>query len=175
VPTMVVFRCTQKLRHRMGSSAATEDPSAKSSTRLGDWYANAISVHRQHVVLAVSGVTLLPVLVPAAPYKTMMARFVEATGEILRAVGIPEAKVAEELGAMRAVVVAPTNDRRVLGSLNDFAFMAEGYTEHFDGLSLRDVALKLAEAPCSPLGMNNPRDATRVLFSVPMLRLVKDR
>ncbi len=171
---MVVFRCTQKLRQRMGQTGLSQQPPPKSSTRLGDWYANAISVHRQHVVLAVSGVTLMPVLVPAAPYKTMTTRFVEAAGEILRALGVPDATVAEELSAMRDMVVAPTNDRRILGSMNDFAFMAEGYAEHFDGLSLRDVALKLAEAPCSPLGMNNPRDATRALFSVPTLRLVKN-
>ena len=86
-------------------------------------------VRRQHVVLAVSAVTLLPVLVPAAPYKTMTARFVEATGKVLRALGIPEAKVAEEVGAMRELVVAPTNDRRVLGSTNDFAWMTQGYIE----------------------------------------------
>jgi hypothetical protein len=168
---MVVFRCTQKLRRRMGSSAGAENPSPKSSTRLGDWYANAVSVHRQHVVLAVSGVTLLPVLVPAAPYKTMTARFAEATCEVLRALGVVEAKIAEEVGAMRELVVAPTNDRRVLGSLNDFAWMMQGYIEHEP--SLLHVALKLSEAPCSPLGMNNPRDATRTLFGMPNLRLVR--
>ena len=62
VATMVVLRRTQKLRRRMGE-AGTEPPSPKSSTRLGHWYANEISVHRQHLVLAVSGVTLLHVLV----------------------------------------------------------------------------------------------------------------
>ena len=168
---MVVLRCTQKLRQRMGQTGTSEQSPPKSSTRLGDWCANAISVHRQHVVLAVSGVTLLPVLVPAAPYKTMTARFVEATGKVLRALGIPEAKVAEEVGAMRELVVAPTNDRRVLGSMNDFAWMTQGYIEHEP--SLLHVALKLAEAPCSPLGMNNPREATRSLFGMPTLRVVK--
>src|ERR1017187_3400056 len=91
--TMVVFRCTQKLRRRMGHAARTETPAAKSSGRLGDWYANAVSVHRRHVVLAVSGVTLVPVLVEAAPYKTMTSRFVAATGEGLRALGVPDANV----------------------------------------------------------------------------------
>jgi hypothetical protein len=114
---------------------------------------------------------LLPVLVPAAPYKTMTARFVEATGGVLRALGIPEAKVAEEVGAMRELVVASTDDRRVLGSMNDFSWMMQGYIE--DESSLLHVALKLAEAPCSPLGMNNPREATLAAFSMPILRLVR--
>jgi hypothetical protein len=170
---MVVLRCTQKLRRRMGRSAPTETPPAQSSGRLGDWYANAVSVHRRHVMLAMSGVTLLPVLVEAAPYKTMTSRFVAAIGEVLRALGVPDPHVAVELNAMRELVMAPTNDRRVLGSMNDFAWMMQGYIE--DEPSLLRVALKLADAPCSPIGMKNPREATLALFSTPSLRLVNDR
>ena len=155
----------------MGHSAPTETPSAKSSGRLGDWYANAIPVHRRHVVLAVSGVTLVPVLVEAAPYKTMTSTFVAATGEVLRALRVRDTHVAVELDAMRELVMAPTNDRRVLGSMNDFARMVQGYIG--DEPSLLRVALKLAESPCSPLGMKNPREATLALFSTPTLRLVK--
>lgn len=168
---MVVFRCTQKLRQRMGQTGTSEQSPPKSSTRLGDWCANAVSVRRQHVVLAVSGITLLPVLVEAAPYKTMTSRFVVAMSEILRAIGVRDPDICAEVEAMRELVVAPTNDRRVLGSMNDFAWMMQGYIEHEP--SLLHVALKLAEAPCGPLGMNNPREATRSLFGMPTLRLVK--
>lgn len=169
---MVVFRCTQKLRRRMGPSAATESPTAKSSGRLGDWYANAVTVRRQHLVLAVSGVTLLPVLVQAAPYKTMTFRFAEGAGQVLRTLKIDEGKVVAEVNAMRDLVVASTNDRRVLGSMNDFTKMLDAY---LDDRSLTEVALHLAEAPCGPLGMKSPREATLALFSTPALRLVKGR
>ena len=81
-------------------------------------------------------------------------------------------KAAAEEEAMRDAVMATTNDRRVLGSMNDFAFMTEAYVED---LSLADAALKLAECPCSPLGMKNPREATLALFKIPTLRLVTDR
>lgn len=168
---MVVFRCTQKLRRRMGPSAAREEPATKSSGRLGDWYANAVSANRRHLVLAVSGAPLLPVLLEAAPYKTMTFRFVAAMSEVLRALGVRDAQVANEVDAMRDIVVAPTDSRRVLGSMNDFAWMMQGYME--DEPSLLHVALKLAEAPCSPLGMKNPREATMALFSTPHLRLLK--
>ena len=122
-------------------------------------------------MLGVSGITLLPVLMPAAPYKTMLPRFAQATGDILRALGIREAQVVAEAEVMRDLVVAPTNNRRVLGSMNDFAWMMEAYLE--DTPTLLAVALKLAESPCSPLGMKNPREATLTLFSAPTLRLVK--
>ncbi|MGH7269854.1 MAG: DUF6933 domain-containing protein [Polyangiaceae bacterium] len=168
---MVVLRCTRKLRRHLSDGGTAPEPS-RSTGVLGDWFANVLIVRRQHIVLAVSGVTLLPVLVPAAPYKTMVPRLAEAVGQILRALRIPADMVGAEQEAMRDAVMATTNDRRVRGSMNDLAFMADGYLQD---LSLHDAALKLAEAPCSPLGMNNPREATRARFSVPTLRLVKGR
>lgn len=168
---MVVLRCTRKLLPRVDGRLPNSGELPKSTTRLGDWYANIVGgVGRQHIVLGVSGVTLLPVLVPAAPYGTMLSRFAESTGQVLRALKIDEAKVVAEVNAMRDIVVATTKDRRVLGSMNDFVFMMGGYVEDH---SLLGVALKLAESPCKPLGMKNPRQATLALFSTPTLRLVK--
>jgi len=167
---MVVLRCTRKLLQRVEHTAGSESDSAKSSARLGDWYANVVSVRRQHVVLAVSGVTLLPVLVAAAPYKTMIPRFVEAVGQVLRALKIDGETIAAEEDGTRDVIVAKTNDRRVLGSMNDFANMLDVY---LDERTMNDVALHLAEAPCGPLGMKSPREATLAVFSTPTLRLVR--
>ncbi len=169
--SMVVFRCTRKLLLRVEHTAGHESEAAKSTTRLGDWYANVVTVRRQHVVLAVSGVTLLPVLVAAAPYKTMIPRFVEAMGQVLRALKIDETKISAEEEGMRDVIVAKTNDRRVLGSMTDFANMLDAY---LDERTLTEVALHLAAAPCSPIGMKSPREATVALFSTPSLRLVQD-
>jgi hypothetical protein len=53
--------------------------------------------------------------------------------------------------------------RCTLGSMNDFAWMAEGYLD--GSTSLLDVSLRLAETPCRPLEMNSPRRATVALFS----------
>lgn len=169
--SMVVLRCTRKLLRRVGSGSPDRGDPPKSTTRLGDWFANVVVVHRQHFVLAVSGVTLLPVLVPAAPYKTMIPRIAEAAGQVLRALKIDEAKVVAEVSAMSDMVVATTNDRRVLGSMNDFVNMLDGY---LDDRPLTEVALHLAEAPCSPIGMKSPGEATLALFSTTTLRLVKD-
>ena len=96
---MVVIRCTRKLLRHLEYEDAGDVPT--STTRLGDWFANLVIVRGQHLVLAVSGATLLPVLVPAAPYKTMIARFAEGAGLVLRALKIEEAKVVAEESAMR--------------------------------------------------------------------------
>jgi hypothetical protein len=166
-----VLRCTKKLYQRIEPWAAPErEPPTSSSTRLGDWTANIVIMHRQHLVLAVSNVTLLPVLLPLAPFKTVIPRLTEAVGSVLRVLGIEQRKIAFELAAMGQCIVTGTNDRRVLGSMNDFVRMLEAY---FDGRPLVEVAPQLAEAPCGPLGMQSPRRTTVALFTAPALRLVK--
>ena len=162
---MVVLRCTRKLlRHLPGADNPAREP-PRSTGVLGDWYANLFIARRQHLVLAVSGRTLLPVLLPAPPYKTLCPRLAEDVAGVLRQLGVGQSGIAAEAGAMQDWVLAPTNDRRVLGSMNDFANMLESY---LDGRSLTEVALHLAEALCSPLRMESPRAATIALFTAPM-------
>lgn len=168
---MFVFRCTKKLYQRIEPWAAPErEPPTSSTTKLGDWTANIVIIHRQHLVLAVSNVTLLPVLLPIAPSKTLIPRLTDAVGSVLRVLGIDQQRIVSELAAMGHCIVTGTNDRRVLGSMNDFVRMLDAY---LDGRPLVEVALCLAEAPCSPLGMASPRRTTTALFTAPALRLVK--
>jgi uncharacterized protein YjeT (DUF2065 family) len=124
---VVVLRCTRKLLGHLDYQDAGGVPT--STTRVGDWYANLLVIRRQYLVLAVSGVTLLPVLIPDAPYKTLVERLVEGATEMLRALGVAAPMIGTEESAMRDAVVATTNDRRGLGSINDFAYLTEGYLE----------------------------------------------
>jgi hypothetical protein len=145
----------------MGAKIRSDTQLPESTTRLGDWYVNLVIIERQRLVLAASGVTLLPVVLPAAPFKTLPARTTEAVGKMLQALGIEDAKIAPEKEAMAECIVAPTNNRQVLGSMNDFRNMLGFYLE--EGTLLK-AALKLAESPCSPIGMDSPRRATLALF-----------
>jgi hypothetical protein len=61
---MFSLRCTRKL---LGKLKVKPDPSPPApTTRLGDWYANALNVGDHRLVLCTSERTLLPVLVPIA-------------------------------------------------------------------------------------------------------------
>lgn len=165
-----ILRCTKKLLGRLPRSEGGDDDHRGSDTRLGDWTANLFFIGRQQIVLAVNNTTLLPVLLPIAPNKTFLPRFVEAAGEMLMALGIDRKQCLAEMAAMGECIVAPTNDRRVLGTINDFGRMLEVY---LDGRPLPEVALHLAETPCSPIGMDRPGNVARELFSVAALSLVK--
>jgi hypothetical protein len=62
-----------------------------------------------------------------------------------------------------------TANRQVLGSMNDFAWLLEAYLDHGD--ALLEASLRLADAPCSPLKMDRPKDITREVFGVSASRL----
>ena len=140
----------------------TEDTaSTPASTKLGDWYAHLLFT-RPQLVLCVSERTLLPVLIPARDGSLLVPRLREAVGQMLRALGVAEAAVAEE-EAMMGAVIGKTLSRQVLGSLNDFVRMLDSYR---GAGTLLDVSLRLAETPCGPLRMNSPREETKRVFTL---------
>jgi hypothetical protein len=64
---------------------------------------------------------------------------------------------------MAEIAIGRTASKRVLGSMNDFAWMADGYLQ--SRTSLLDISPRLAETPCGPLEMESPRRVTLALFS----------
>ncbi len=157
-----MLRCTAKLLGRLPTPSTT--PSIEPTTRLGDWYATLILARARQVVLAVSARTLLPVLVPARDAKTFLApRLRDAVVQLLQTIGIASSQVKTEQRAMEEVLIGKTASRQILGSVNDFVRMYDGYVA--GGLSLSDVAIRLADTPCGPLKMDSPRRVTVALFA----------
>lgn len=117
---MLLVRGTKKLRDRVkGAAAGTED---ESSTVLGDWFATAL-FWKPQVVLLVNQRTLLPVFMPLAPAATLLKRVPPAIAAALRQQGASEEFIAAELAAMGDVRIAPTNDRSILGVMNEFSII----------------------------------------------------
>jgi hypothetical protein len=78
-------------------------------------------IARQPLLLLVSKKSLLSILTPARDVRGLPKRLPEAVAARLRRLGIDEAVVAAEVGAMSAVVVGETTDRSVTGQMVDFA------------------------------------------------------
>ncbi len=144
---MLVVRGTKKLRDRVRGSLAAE--ADRSSTELGDWFATAL-FWKPQVALLVNSRTLLPLFVPLAPAGSLLDRMPSAIESILRRHGIDEEFIAREMAAMDAVRLAPTNDRSVVGVMNEFAFHAERHWR--DGLQdFEALSLRMAHLPLGPL------------------------
>jgi len=57
---------------------------------------------------------------------------------------------------MSEVSVAKTANRSVVGTMNEFALLAESYREHMETSDLVVLSMRLAETPCSAIKYNSP-------------------
>jgi hypothetical protein len=64
---------------------------------------------------------------------------------------VPSTFIEAELAKMSVYQLAQTANRSVVGMLNEFAFLAETFTEHHDGRDLVQLSKRLAHTPCGPL------------------------
>src|SRR5664279_917431 len=149
---MYSLHCTKKLLDRIKPSIATSPPP---STALGNWYATAL-FWKPQLALLVNERTLLPVLMPLAPSSTLSARFPGALAVVLSRHGISPAAIDRELAAMTEVAFAKTANRSVLGIMNEFSFLAEGYRDYLETSDLLALSMRLADTPCSPIKYNSP-------------------
>ena len=170
---MYVLRCTQRLLGRLGAGVDPDGMEPEPTTILGDWYANPLNIGRLRLVLCTSEKSLLCALVPARGPAGLADRLRGAVGRLLPRLGIDHSDVQRELREMAWHQVGRTCSRRVLGSMNDFAFLADGYIRD-DGaglgmaaagdVDLDEIALTLARAPCSPISYQSPERFTQALF-----------
>ncbi len=144
---MFNLHCTKKLLDRI---KPTVEPPATGTTRLGDWYATAL-FWKPQMALLVNERTLLPVILPLAPASTLAQRFPSALQAVLQGLGLPDAFIQAEIRHMDEVVYAKTANRSVLGVMNEFAFLAEGYRDRNGLVDPLALSLKLAHTPCGPL------------------------
>jgi hypothetical protein len=118
------------------------------TTRLGDWYANRVYIRPKQHIIFVNETTLLPVVIPAAPSKTIETRFVHQLGIVLRALGIDEPSIAVETASMNQNVWTKTSNRSVVGSMTDFIKHIEYRQTIVGQLTLTELAMELARTPC---------------------------
>lgn len=159
---MVTMRVTAKVANRL--KVKLEHATSQSTGKLGDWYVNHIIVRRQHLLIAVSERTLLPVVIPARDLKIFPHRLAHDLESMLRILGISEESIRAETKEMFRWTFAKTDSRQMLGSMNDFVKVLDTFMD--DGAPVLKQALRLATAPCSPIGMDSPIEATCQLFGV---------
>lgn len=159
---MYTLRCTRKLLDRgLGPPVAGAPPS---DTLLGDWYAAVLAVRPQHLVLAVSERTLLPVVLPAREARTLARRLPAALAEVLTALGTARDDIEREVAAMAESRVAATANRSVLGSLNELVFQLGCTLPEHPQRSLVEWSVWLARTPMKALEYQSPDRAVPALF-----------
>ena len=144
---MVILRPTRKLFRHLPSSA---EPAQPSDTALGDWFVTRLVVDRRPLLLLVSSKSLLAVLMPARNVRALPGELAAVIGARLRRLGVRDELIRAEIAAMTPVVIAPTNDRSVMGTVIDFVKNIPYSLEigGWDDTTLPFVEARLAETPC---------------------------
>ena len=145
---MFSVHATRKLLDRVKQPVAP--PVSEPATALGNWYATAL-FWKPQVALLVNERTLFPLLMPLAPAVTLLERFPGSLRQALAALGVASRFIESEIGAMTDGRYAKTADRSVVGSMNEFGYLAKVYRDHRGIGDLVTLTLVLSETPCGPL------------------------
>lgn len=164
---MVVIRPTGDLAKRMKIKLTATDE--RSTTVLGDWFALDMVLDRQQYILCVSERGRLPIVLKAAPYVGFPERLTPELAEVLSEIGIPRDKIDQEILEMASAILAKTNNRSVLGSMNEFRFSLQtsaqlGRLEH----DTRGMSLWLADLISLILPDHTPKETVLKLFGEPI-------
>jgi len=160
---MVVLRCTQKLLVRL--KQAGDLPAVESTTRLGDWYGNILRIGRRQHLLFISEQSRLPVVLPITQSKRLTTVFPDAVCERLAIVGITVEDIVDERARMSEIAFGRTRNRSLLGTLNDFAFMAQSANaRRTEPESPEELMRFLSQTPILPLDGASPIALTRAAF-----------
>jgi hypothetical protein len=145
---MVAIRCTKKLLARVGEP---QEASAPATATLGDWYACPLNIGHQRYVLLISEHSRLPVLMAGRELRHLADNFPDALAAVLWGLGISAVAIQREVEATSEAVIAKTNSRSHLGTLNDFSFMLRWQLLDRLDPDLVQAALELAHTPVGPL------------------------
>src|SRR5262249_7017255 len=135
------------------------------------WYGNILQIGRRQHVLFINERSRLPVVIPIREAKRFEVVFPDAVCNVLAAVGIGAEDIADERSRMSEISFGRTNNRSLLGTLNDFAFMAQqGNANRAEPESPEELRRFLAQTPILPLKGASPIELTRAAFDAPTTR-----
>jgi hypothetical protein len=160
---MVVLRYTQKLLVRL--KQVGDLPTVESTARLGDWYGNIPRIGQRQHLLFISERSRLPFVIPIREAKQLSTVFPDAVCEMLVNVGVTASDIADERLRMSDLAFGRTRNRSLLGTLNDFAFIAQSMdARRAEPESPEELMRSLAQTPILPPDGAQPIDLTRALF-----------
>lgn len=156
-----LIRCTQKLLSEIPDRLI--DPSISGES----WHANLLRIDRRKCVLFTHDATLYSVFVPGLR-KPEFEHLDEVFGQrLFKALlwdEFPQTQIERMLEACRTTRFTRSNNRSVLGSMNDIRFHIGVNVEHDGGLTnidLADLHHRLNHIPMGAIGYGYPVERLR--------------
>lgn len=165
---MTTIRCTQKLLTELRAQ-----PNLDVAPEESGWHANLLRIDRRKCVLFTHDPTLFS-FVRCGLTRPDFAQFPEVFGQGLFATlnqsGFDQAAIERMLDQNSEVRYAKTNNRRVLGSMNDMKQILEWSIQSAGGLAhadLDDLTRMLNQTPFKLIDYDHPIDRLRRLLTAP--------
>jgi len=125
---MQLIRCTAKLIKEMDLKKSDLIGDAPKLSFLGQWHANLIYINRKKCVLFANDKTLINFIVPDVPraeIRELGTMFKEIFRCVLVLEGFKDETVEKIMSEYSEIQFGKSNNRSVLGTLNDLAFNYE--------------------------------------------------
>jgi len=136
---MAILRCTKKLLSelKLKPSDSMQQPNEFSS-----WHANLLRIDRRKCVLFTHDTTLYSFFVPGlkkSDFKNIREVFRQNLFKSLMAENLPQKHIEIFLDDIREIEISKTNNRSVLGSMNDLTFQLKYQIADEGGLLNTDI------------------------------------
>jgi hypothetical protein len=131
---MLLIRPTRSLAKKLQVTSIGPDSTSPSAHPLNEWYCNDFKFARTDLVIFVNPATFLPLVLKAAPYRTLVERFREELPFYLKRLGHsnPPLNFGDEVQFTR------TNDRSTIGIMVDFVKMLQ-FEDGYGRYGARDL------------------------------------
>jgi len=136
---MAILRCTQKLLSelKLKPSDSMQQPS-----ELSSWHANFLRIDRRKCILFTHDTTLYSFFVPGLKkpdFKNIREVFRQSLFKSLIAENLPQKHIEIFLEDIREIEISKTNNRSVLGSMNDLTFQVRCQIADEGGIEIADI------------------------------------
>ena len=164
---MQLLRCTKKLQKEMALKNCDLLENEVSESHLGSWHVNLIHIDRKKCLLFVNDRTLFNFIVPDIPrtqIKKLSSIFKVTLTCVLSDEGISEMKISKIMSEYESIQYANTNNKSVMGSMNDLAFHYKYYIQSEGGVhsyTIPSIIRKLNRLPMGALKFVYPVEALK--------------
>ena len=148
---MATIKCTAKLLNELGIKPINE---ADQPTSLNDWHANLLRLDRKKYVLFTNDQTLYSILVrwtKTLKLSGLLERFKLELFRNLMGEGLSQERIELLLSRHTQISVTKTNNRSVLGSMNDLTFQIEYMIYRYGGLANSDLTEIIRQTNRTPM------------------------
>lgn len=158
---MLLIRCTKKLSNDFDLKQEKDIQINRTESPLCEWYANLLRIDRRKCILFTNAKTLYTFLVPGVTKKESSdfgSFFTNNLRINLLAIDLPNLVIEKLVEEFQELRILPTNNRSILGSMNDYGFHCEFHIHRQGGLKSTDIIelnKKISKMPMSALKYSN--------------------